>query len=217
MVGNRTSYFEEYENFFYFGTGADAFRGMGLDMRLEVIRDYAQFYMEVDKADALRHLGQNLEMMITMQYHAFKGSLDSLLDLLPSKDLQAFLDVASEALPHFEALSHNDTVSMSIDIPIRDTLLYNAFFGMGDSFDATGDLDASITAFSSELEEIGGHLIAIADVWKVAGGILSQEISESPSLLGSDMTVVLSTGAVALIVGVIIVIWRRRRTVSGFE
>jgi hypothetical protein len=217
LVGNRSSYFEEYENLFYFGTGADAFRGIGLDMRLEVIRDYAQYYMEVDKADALRSLGQNLEMMITMQYHAFKGSLDSLPALLPSTDLQAFLDKASEALPHFEALSHNDTVSMSLDIPSRDTLLYNTFFGMGDRFDATWDLDGSITAFSNELDEIGGHLIAIADAWNAAGEVLSQEIGESPRLLSSDMTIVLGGGAVVLFVGVVIVIWRRRKPVSGFE
>jgi len=210
MVGNRTSYFEEYENFFYFGTGADAFRGMGLDMRLEVIRDYAQYYMEVDKADALRSLGQNLEMMITMQYHAFKGSLDSLPHLLPTIDLQAFLDEASEALPHFEALSHNDTVSMSLDIPNRDTLLYNTFFEMGDNFDATYDLDGSITAFSNELEEISEHLIAIADAWKAAGEALSQELGEPPGLLSGDLTVVIGGGAALLVIGIVVVIWRRR-------
>ncbi|MGY5864144.1 MAG: C39 family peptidase [Candidatus Thorarchaeota archaeon] len=212
LVGNRSAYFEGYENFYFMGTGADAFRGMGLDMCLEVIRDYCQYYMEVDKANALRALGQNLEMMITMQYHAFRGSLDSLPDLLPSMDLQAFLDAASEALPHMDALSHNDTVKMSINIPSRDTLLYNTFFGMADSFDTTWDLDASISEFSDELEEISGHLIAIADAWKAAGETLSVELGGSPGLLTGDLTVVFGGGAVILIVGAIIVIWRRRRS-----
>lgn len=211
LVGNRSAYSEGYENFFFMGTGADAFRGMGLDMCLDVIREYAQYYREVNKANALRALGQNLEMMITMQYHAFRGSLDSLPDLLPSMDLQAFLDAASQALPHFEALSHNDTVSMSIDVPSRDTLLYNAFFGMGDQFDSTWDLDASINAFSTELEEIAEHLIAIADAWTAAGDALSQELDQSPSLLRGDMTVVIGGGAVVLIVGAIIVLWRTRK------
>ncbi|MFW9811683.1 MAG: C39 family peptidase [Candidatus Thorarchaeota archaeon] len=212
MVGNRSSYFEGYENVYFIGTGAHAFRGIGLDMCLDAIRDYAQNYMEVDKADALRYLGQNLEMMITMQYYAYKGSLESLPDLLQSMDLQAFLDEASEALPHFEALSHNDTVSMSIDIPSRDTLMYNTFFGMGDNFDTTWDLDASISAFSNELEEIAGHLMAIADAWAAAGETLSRELGETPGVLNGNLTVVVGGGAVVLIVAAIVVIWRRRST-----
>jgi hypothetical protein len=212
MIGNRSAYFEGYENFFYMGTGADAFRGIGLDMCLEAIRDYAQYYMEVDKANALRALGQNLEFMITMQYYAFLGSLDSLLDLLPSIELQAFLDEASEALPHMETLSHNDTVKMSINIPSRDTLLYNTFFGMADRFESTWDLDASISEFSDELEEIAGHLIAIADAWKAAGETLSMELDEPHGSLTGDLIVVFGGGAVILIVGAIIVVWRRRKS-----
>ncbi|MFW9794264.1 MAG: C39 family peptidase [Candidatus Thorarchaeota archaeon] len=209
LIGNRSTYFEGYENYYFMGTGAEAFRGMGLDMCLEAIRDYSYNYMEIDKANALRRLGQNLEAMITMEYYAFRGSLESLPNLLPSIDLEAFLDEASEAIPHFEALSHNDTVSMSIDIPSRDTLLYNTFFGIADRFDATWDLDASISEFSNGLDQISGHLIAIADAWKAAGEALSQELGGSPRLLNSDLTVVIGGGAAILIVGVILVIWRR--------
>jgi hypothetical protein len=212
MIGNRSAYFEGNENLFYLGTGADAFRGIGLDMCLEAIRDYAQNYMEVDKANALRALGQNLESMITMQYNAFRGSMDSLPDLLPSIELQSFLEEASEAIPHMDALSHNDTVKMSINIPSRDTLLYNTFFGMADHFDSTWDLDASINEFSEELEVISGHFIAIADAWRAAGETLSLELGDSSGLSTGDLIVVLGGGSAVLIVGAIIVIWRKRES-----
>lgn len=210
LLGNRTSYFEGAENFFYLGTGANAFRGIGLDMTLEAIRDYCFNYLEVDKPAAIRLLGHNLEVMMTMQYLAFRSSLDSLPDLLPSKNLQPFLIAASEAIPHMEALSHNASITSGIDISVRDTLLYNTFFGMASSFEISHDLDYSINEFSSELEEISIHLFAIADAWEAAGYALSQELDESGNILDNNLTVVIGGGATILIIGMILVVWRRK-------
>ncbi|MHA2117090.1 MAG: hypothetical protein ACXABM_16455, partial [Candidatus Thorarchaeota archaeon] len=123
-----------------------------------------------------------------------------------------FLEEASEAIPHMDALSHNDTVKMSINIPSRDTLLYNTFFGMADHFDSTWDLDASINEFSEELEVISGHFIAIADAWRAAGETLSLELGDSSGLSTGDLIVVLGGGSAVLIVGAIIVIWRKRES-----
>ncbi|MGY5853976.1 MAG: C39 family peptidase [Candidatus Thorarchaeota archaeon] len=209
MIGNRSSYFEGYENYFYLGTGADAFRGMGLDMTLEAIRDYCQYYMEVDKPTAIRYLGHNLEVMMTMQYYAFRGSLDSLPEILPSFDLEEFLEEAAEALPHMDVLSHNSSITSGIEIKSRDTLLYNTFFDMADSFESSHDLDAAIGEFSEELNEIAGHFIAIADAWKAAGEVLSNELDAQPVTIG-DLTIAIGGGACILIIGVILVIWRRR-------
>ncbi|MHA3964751.1 MAG: C39 family peptidase, partial [Candidatus Thorarchaeota archaeon SMTZ1-45] len=210
LLGNRTSYFEGSENFFYLGTGANAFRGMGLDMTLEAIRDYCFNYLEVDKPTAIRVLGHNLEVMMTMQYLAFRSSLDSLSDLLPSKNLEPFLEAASEALPHMEALSHNASITSGIDIIARDTLLYNTFFGIASSFEISHDLDYSINEFSNELEEIATHLSAIADAWEIAGHTLSQELNESGSILNDNIVIVIGGGVTILIIGVILVVWRRK-------
>ncbi|MGD9397152.1 MAG: C39 family peptidase, partial [Candidatus Thorarchaeota archaeon] len=215
LLGNRTSYFEGGENFFYLGTGANAFRGMALDMTFEAIRDYCTYYLEVDKPTAIRLLGHNLEVMMTMQYLAFRSSLESLPDLLPSKNLQPFLQAASEALPHMESLSHNASITSGIDVIPRDTLLYNTFFDMASSFEASPDLDRAIGEFSNELEEISIHMLAIADAWEAAGMVLSQELEESGNILDDNMVIVIGGGAAILVIGVIIVVWRRKP--SQFE
>jgi hypothetical protein len=208
LLGNRTLYFEGYENFFYLGTGANAFRGMGLDMTLEAIRDYCFHYLEVDKPTAIRLLGHNLELMMTMQYLAFRSSLQSLPDLLPSKNLQPFLDAASEALPHMEALSHNASITSGINVIPRDTLLYNTFFEMASTFEVSQDLDYSINEFTTQLEEISSHFFAIADAWEAAGVALSAEIPGQPAGIG-NFVVAIGGGACILCVGVVSVLWRR--------
>ncbi|MFW9976270.1 MAG: C39 family peptidase, partial [Candidatus Thorarchaeota archaeon] len=210
LLGNRTAYFEGAENFFYVGTGANAFRGMGLDMNVETIRNYCTYYLEVDKPAAIRLLGHNLEVMMTMQYLAFRSSLDSLPNLLPSKNLQSFLDSASQALPHMEVLSHNSSITSGINVIVRDTLLYNTFFGMASSFEEAHDLDNAISGFSNELEEISIHLIAIADAWELAGEALSKELEESEGMLDDNLIVVVSGGASILIIAAILIIWRRK-------
>lgn len=214
MIGNRSSYFEGYENYFYLGTGADAFRGIGLDMTLEPIREYCQHYMEVDKPNAIRALGHNLEFMMTMQYMAFRSSLDVLPELLPSMDLSTFIDQASDALPHMDVLSHNASITSGIDILPRDTILYNTFFDMASSFETSQDLDASITEYSDELDEIAEYLFAIADAWKAAGETLSNELGIQPAILG-DMTVVIGGGVGFLVIGVVFVYWRRRPAIES--
>ncbi|MFW9809519.1 MAG: C39 family peptidase [Candidatus Thorarchaeota archaeon] len=210
LIGNRSEYFEGYENFFYLSAGADAFRGMGLDMNPESIRDYCTYFLEINKPTAIRMLGHNLEAMMTMQYLAYRSSLDSLPDLLPTINLQAFFDEATNALPHMEVLSHNASITSGINIESRDSLLYNTFFGMADSFEVSQDLDYSINEFSGELEEISTHFSAIADAWKLAGEALSQELVGSGGLPDSNLVVVIGGGATILIIGVILVVWRRK-------
>lgn len=210
MIGNRSAYFEGYENFFYLGTGADAFRGMGLDMTLEAIRDYCYNYMEVDKPEAIRRLGHNLEVMMTMQYHAYRGALDSLPDLLPSIDLGVFIEESSEALSHMDALSHNSSITSGIEVITRDTILYNTFYGMAASFESSHDLDGAISEFSEELDEIAGHLFAIADAWKTAGEILYDELGLYPEIPLESLLLIVGGGTVAFAVGAVLVIWRRR-------
>jgi hypothetical protein len=211
MIGNRSAYFEGYENYFYLGTGADAFRGMGLDMTLEAIRDYCFHYMEVGKPEAIRYLGHNLEVMMTMQYLAYRSSIDSLPNLLPSIDLEEFLDEASKALPHMEALSHNASITSGIDVISRDTILYSTFFGMAASFEASHDLDGALNEFTDELDEIAVHFFAIADAWKAAGESLFNELEKSQSIIDYDLIVAISGGASIFVIGVIIGLWKRRR------
>jgi len=209
LIGNRTSYFKGSENFFYLGTGADAFKGMGLDMTLEAIRDYCTYYLEVDKPSAMRLLGHNLETTMTMQYVAYQGSLDSLPDMLPSYDLSEFMIEATNALPHMDALSHNDSITSGITVKARDTILYNTFFDMADTFESSHDLDASISQYSEELDEIAAHFFAIADAWETAGEVLAGLLANNPFVPDSNV-IVISGGGAVLIIGIVCVLWRRR-------
>lgn len=207
LLGNRTSYFEGAENFFYMGTGANAFRGMGLDMNIESIRDYCTYYLEIDKPTAIRLLGHNLEVMMTMQYLAYRSSLESLPEIVPSMNLQLFLDKAAAALPHMEALSHNASITSGIDIISHDSLLYNTFFGMAETFEISHDLEEAISQYSEELVEISQHFIAIADAWESAGVALSAEIPGRPAGIG-NFVVAIGGGAGILFIGVVLVLWR---------
>lgn len=209
LIGNRTSYFEGFENYFYLSTGADAFRGMGLDMTPNAIHDYCTYYLEVDKPTAIRMLGHNLETMMTMQYMAFRGSLNSLPGLLPSYNLQEFLDEASKALPLMEILSSNESITSGVTIKSRDTILYNTFFGMADSFETSNNLNGAISEFSEELDEIAGYLFAIADAWRASGEILAGLIPDELVLPANSNIVIVGGGAV-LVIGIVVILWRRR-------
>jgi hypothetical protein len=209
LIGNRTSYFEGGENFFYLGTGAGAFRGMGLDMVPQAIRDYCTYYLEVDKPTAIRALGHSLESMLTIQYWAYRGSLDSLSEMLPSYDLQEFIDAASVALPHMEALSHNNSITSGITVKPRNTILYNTFFDMADTFESSHNLEESISQYSLELDEIAVHLFAIADAWQSAGELLVSMVGENSVLLDSNLIVIIG-GSAVLIIGIVCVFWKRR-------
>jgi hypothetical protein len=210
LLGNRSAYFEGYENYFYLSAGADAFRGMALDLNLKAIKDYCTYYLEVQKSTAMRMLGHNIEVMMTMQYLAFRSSLNVLPDLLPSKDLAQFLAVANEALPHMEVLSHNASITSGIEIKSRDTLLYNTFFGMASNFESSYDLDGAISEYSDELDEISTHLIAIADAWRAAGEFLADELDKPLSPPGNDLMIVIGGGVVVLVIGLVIIIWRKK-------
>ena len=131
-------------------------------------------------------------------------------DLLPSFGLQDFMDAASGALPHMEVLSHNDSITSGISVIPRDTILYNTFFGMAESFETSHDLDGAITQFSDELEEIAGHLFEIADAWKAAGDILASLTIGNPLGEGSNL-IIIAGGSAVLVIGIVCVFWRRRR------
>jgi hypothetical protein len=109
-----------------------------------------------------------------------------------------------------DALSHNASITSGIGVISRDTLLYNTFFDMADSFESSHDLDAAISEFSEELDEIAGHFFAIADAWKAAGEALSRELEMSQTIPGDNLVIVVGGGVGILIIGAVLVYWKRR-------
>lgn len=218
MLGNRSEYFEGYflnyffrfEDYPFIGTGADAFRRIGRDMNPRSIRNYCSFYIEDEKPMALKLLGHSLELMLTTQYLAYRTSLESLPDLLPSMNLTSFFVEASEALPHLEVLSHNLSITGGMEIESRDSLLYNTFFGIAQSFESSNDLVSATNEFSVELDEISNHLIDIADAWQAASWALFNELGIYPEMPNESLILIVGGVTGVLIIGVMIVVWRKK-------
>ena len=168
--------------------------------------------MEVNKDEALLSLGHVTEMFLTIQYHGFLNGLDTIQDILPGVDLTTFIDVAEDALPHFDVLTSNSSIQALVGVIFRDTLLFKTFEEIALDFQATGNLEESISNHQEQLDEIRSHLFAIADSWDAAADAL-EEALDLPSdqiPLESSLSIVIA-GSGILILAVAFFLVRRRK------
>jgi hypothetical protein len=202
LLGNRTSYFQGYENFYFYSVGANAFRGLSLDMTKEGLKLFLEEFQA--KEQILRLLGNHIEAGMTLQYLSYRTALKSLPNLLPDIDLVEFLEAGRLALPHLEALSDNSTL-ISLNGASRDSLLFTTFNGIADSYEANLNIDETLDEYSDEIEVIAGHLLAIADSWKSAGESLSTAIGHTQQSLLGQITIIAAGVSVIIVVSVIVV------------
>jgi hypothetical protein len=206
LLGNRTSYFKGYEDFYFLSVGADAFRGMSLDMTIEGLKLYLEEFQA--KELILRRLGNQIEAGMTLQYLSYRTALESLPNLLPDIDLVQFLEAGRLALPHLEALSDNSTL-ISQNGASRDSLLFTTFNGIADSYEANLSIDEALDEYSEEIEVIAGHLLAIAESWKSAGETLSTALGRIQQSLLGQITIIAASVSVIIVVAVIVL--RKRK------
>ncbi|MHA1390334.1 MAG: C39 family peptidase [Candidatus Thorarchaeota archaeon] len=210
--GNRTRYFEGLENFFYLSPGKSAFSGFGLDLTVDCIAEYARWFQEVNKDEALLSLGHITEMFLTIQYHGYLNALDSIQEILPGLDLTEFIDAAEDAIPHFEVLTSDLSIIISVGTIFRDTLLFSTFEDIALDFQSSGDLEGSIGNHQDRLDEIRTHLFAIADSWDAAADALEKALDlpiDMEPLEGSIPVVI--GGSAVIILAVAICLVRRRK------
>ncbi len=206
LLGNRTSYAPDLEEIFFASFGEVAYRGLSLDTTTDGIKNYLdQFNETIDRADILRFTGYSHEQFMSLQYPSYRSALESLPSVLPSYDVSEVVKLGRDAYPHFEEISTNASL-VDISYNFDGTLLASTYFDIADRYDDTGDLDSSIEAYSSEIQQLSEHFLAIADSWKAAGELLD-------SILSNESTnyplVVVFVGSISVLIVVLVVVWRR--------
>jgi hypothetical protein len=208
LLGNRTLAGPDLEEVFFTSFGETAFRGLSLDTSVDGIKNYLDNFNEtIDREDILAYTGVSHETYMSLQYPAYLGAIESLQSILPSYDVSEVVELGRAAYPHFEAISTNDSV-VSMNYRFDGTLLASTFLAIADRYVSTGNLESSIEAYSSEIQELSEHFLAIADSWKAAGELLDSILSEES--FNFPMAVVLISSISGMFV-VLIVVWRVRQ------
>jgi hypothetical protein len=208
LLGNRTSYFQGYESFYFLSVGADAFRGMSLDMTIDGLKMYLEEFQT--KELALRRLGNQLEVGMTLQYLSYRTALKSLPDLMPNIDLTQFLEAGKKSLPHLETISDNSSLIDSTGYS-GDSILYTTINGIADLYETNLNIDEALNEYTEEIEEIANHLLAIADSWGSAGEALSVAIGRTQHSTLNQIAMI-AAGACVVIVITVVVIRKRIST-----
>ena len=210
LRGDRASYLPGLDNYYFLSPGKDAFSGMALDLTVECIADYARYFTEVNKPDALLVMGHIIESFLTTHYYSYKIALESLPDILTGVNLQEFLDTANDALPHFEVLSHNASISSAVQLEFRDSLIFSTFEEIALEFDSSGNLEESIALYQEELDEIRTHLFAIADAWDDAADALEVALDLQTTEPIEGSLLIIASGAGVILLAVAVILFRRR-------
>ncbi len=189
--------------------GAKAFRQLSIDL---IPANLAHFLFNLEQnnliVNKLYELGISLEQMITLQHLSFRSALACLPTYLPEYDLFVMQSYGQAAIPHFEALSTNESLT-TYNPTSYSSLIKDTFWGIADYFEQNGNIFESVAQYSENLMLIQTHLNGIADAWKNAGQILQYLINAPLSQM--IVTVIFTSGIIALIVVPGIVAIRNRR------
>jgi hypothetical protein len=208
LLGNRTLAGPDLEEVFFASFGETAFRGLSLDTTVDGIKNYLDKFNEtIDREDILMFTGISHETYMSLQYPAYRGAIESLPSILPSYDISEVVELGRTAYPHFDAISTNDSV-VSVSYRFDGTLLASTFFDISDRYVTTGNLDSSIEAYSSEIQQLSEHFLAIADSWKAAGELLDSILAGES--FNYPLAVVFISSISGLFV-VLVVVWRVRK------
>jgi len=207
LAGDRESYLPDTGELFFAMCGESAFRGLGVDFNVEGLKSYlAEFESWTEMRVALIVLGLSIQQSMTMQYPAFKSTIETLPELLPSLDLTDFSSAANEALPHMDILANNASLLELGYIGDDNDLLMSTIFAIIDSYDSTSDMDGALEESSADLEIIAEHLLAIADSWEAAGNALEIALSRTQPL---DIVPIGVVGGIVVFLIAIVIVRRR--------
>ncbi|MFW9845138.1 MAG: C39 family peptidase [Candidatus Thorarchaeota archaeon] len=205
LRGERSSYGEGLEDVFFANFGADAYRGLSYDLTKESIISYLDDVSpnKEDRFYTLILTGLQLEMSFTLQYLSYREGLKAMPSILSELDLEAFSESANQALPHLAAFSENASL---IDpyYAVNGTILTETFTNAALLYNDTDDLDGALDYYAQEFEDIGEHLLAIADSWSAAADALEAALFEA------DYTLPLVSGVSLVVVIAVLVLARRR-------
>jgi hypothetical protein len=205
LLGEGTSYAPLSASAYLWQYGEAGFRGLSADMTQDGLYSYLSLFDGIDnergfKTSVLLFIGLGLEAQITLQYLSFRSALPRLSKFMTDIDLSEFISTAELSLPHFEALTDNTTLVFPGSITSHDSLISNTFTGIASSYNSSGQIDSALNEYSTNLDEISNHLLQIANSWRDAGSILSEEWPTDP-LMGLGIPIlILSVAALAAVV-----------------
>jgi len=208
LRGDRTSYAAGFENVFFWNFGADAYRGLAVDLTPVGISDFLDEVSTTRETRCLymKTLSMELEGFLGIQYLSFRGALATLPSLLPDLNLEPFTDIGKESFPHFEAISDNATM-VDYDYSGGNTILTQTFDDIISAYETSGDLEAALFQNEVKLNEIQDHLLAIADAWTAGAASL-----ESAYYGGTDilLPLIVVSSTCIVVVSVVFILQRRR-------
>jgi len=218
LLGDRSSYALDLVDVPSVSFGAPAFRQLALDLSPNGLIAFLNELSELPTVrqthiDTLAMYGPYLETMLTVQYWAYKGALDALSQLVTGYDLTTFIEIGKQALPHFDALSHNGSLT-EIGTPTHHSLMLNTFQGLANTLQSTGNLEQALADYGDDLAEISAHLSSIANVWESAGFHLSVLLGQNPIPLVVSVVI---GGSIILCVALVGLLFYRRRLHTSFN
>ncbi|MFW9767795.1 MAG: hypothetical protein ACFFF9_05160 [Candidatus Thorarchaeota archaeon] len=179
LLGVGTIYFPTSVNAYVGQFGYNGFSGLSTGLTSEGLKSYLSLFDGVEdevrfKAALLYTIGLGVEAQVTLQYLSFRTALYALPSLMPDTDLTDFIIAGEAALPAFDAIADNSTLIYPGNLTQANGYVASTFRGIADSYNASGDLDASLSPYESDLTDISQKLLTIADSWQAAGEALDQ-------------------------------------------
>ena len=188
--------------------GEAAFRQMSADITAEGLKSFlSEFDGIVDetnfKAYLLFFIGAGLEAQVTLQYLSYRTALESLPALMSETDLTAFIEAGEEALPAFDNIADNSTLIFPGNFTHMTGSVATTFLEMAETFNSTGDIDATLATYETTLDSISADLLTIADSWRDAGNALAEIWPNDFLTVYGPVLAFAGGGVAALIIGVI--------------
>jgi len=209
LLGVGTTYFPTSANAYVGKFGQAAFRGLSEDLTPEGLKNLLSVFDGVEdevnfKASLLYFIGFGVEAQVTLQYLSFRTALYSLPILMPDTNLTSFVAAGEAALPAFDDLADNSSLIFPGNLTQATGYVFNIFQGISDSYNSSGDIDAALAPYESDLASITADLLTIADSWQAAGAALD-EIWPSGILAVYGPYIAFGVGGVVALV--IVVFW----------
>jgi hypothetical protein len=178
--------------------GAKAFHQLSIDLAPS---NLAYFLVNLDQNEVilnkLYEFSISLEQMITLQHLSFRSALARLPTFLPEYDLSVMQSYGQAALPHFYALSTNDSLT-TFNPTTYSSLIKDTFWGIAELYEVDGNIYESVTYYADNLFLIQTHLNGIAAAWAAAGHALQSLVDASKNQL--ILSVFFSGCVIAIIV-----------------
>jgi hypothetical protein len=212
FLGVGTTYDPFSPNAYVLDYGEQAFRQLASDLSIDALSNWLSLFNGAEnenqvKAGNMFIFGLVIEADLSLQYLSYRSALEELPMFMNDVDLDSFLSEASGALAPFATLADNASLT-ELSLEGRDSLIFNTFSGVADLLNTTGDIESSLSAFSTELLSIQSDVLEIADAWYAAGMELAA-IWPAPSL-DSMLPIIAIAGVGVGAAVILIVLWIRR-------